>query len=551
MVRARAKSLKWKSSSHGKMVIELFEQARHQEALLAARVIAAARAGTSLEQFAADDCLEAISESFHTPLEALALAGDAASVGRLVEAGAVVNLSGRHSVMQIAYHSGSAETIQVLLQKGASLQACPELAYRYSLAVVHEALPGWARVYPRVLEPVGSLEASAVMGWSVVGSGWQQGSVGVLMIYLGSRLVLVPIGPGGAPDKCGELLYDVPLELCTPEVRPVRFAGFLRVLNSGSGVVTEFEMNDVSGASYCYEALNAACDQRRNLMAQAVDQGPVRQIIGSHLATRPALRAAFTLPDFFGMRYRKTHRQGNSSFDVYKQQFEEWCEQAGCRSREPIQLTIERFSLVEQSFEFFRDCEAEQLQQSELLITFEGEAAIDWGGLRKEYWLSLLAALVDPSLGLFVQSASNAGYRVQPAPDAAQRRKLQTTFPSGILHGSNWEAARLRGFWLVGAVLGKALVDAQLVGAHFVAALYKQLMGCELVFADLEAAEPDLHRCNPECQICPRLNCGGFAGLLVGCLRMRTSTMVSATTRSQHQLEKMKLRWCQEDMIYW
>lgn len=51
----------------------------------------------------------------------------------------------------------------------------------------------------------------------------------------------------------------------------------------------------------------------------------------------------------------------------------------------------------------------------------------------------------------------------------------------------------LRYFHFCGRLLGKALFDRQIVNAHLVANLYKQILAWPVLVADLEALDDDVH----------------------------------------------------------
>merc|ERR1719502_934281 len=104
---------------------------------------------------------------------------------------------------------------------------------------------------------------------------------------------------------------------------------------------------------------------------------------------------------------------------------------------------------------------------------FEGEDGVDAGGVQREFFQLLLAALFDASYGMF-------------------RR------PSSSLQGKWWFSHTAfdsdAEFELVGKIFGLALYNGTHVTVPLASALWKRLLGAEVGLGDLRDLDPDLER---------------------------------------------------------
>ena len=99
---------------------------------------------------------------------------------------------------------------------------------------------------------------------------------------------------------------------------------------------------------------------------------------------------------------------------------------------------------------------------------------MDGGGLTRE-WLSLLTReIFRPSYALFLPAAD--GLTFQPNPTS----------------GANPE--HLEYFCFVGKVVGKAVLDGQLLDVHFTRPIYKHLLGLKVTLDDLQGSDPAMHK---------------------------------------------------------
>jgi hypothetical protein len=113
-----------------------------------------------------------------------------------------------------------------------------------------------------------------------------------------------------------------------------------------------------------------------------------------------------------------------------------------------------------------------------LRVHFIGEAGIDAGGLRAEFFQLLTWQLMAPSYGLFTQSSDGRSRWL--APDGAA--------------GSAADVAAQAQWRLVGTLLGLAIYNGVILELHLPRAFYKKLLGTPVGLTDLEAFEPVVGR---------------------------------------------------------
>jgi len=106
-----------------------------------------------------------------------------------------------------------------------------------------------------------------------------------------------------------------------------------------------------------------------------------------------------------------------------------------------------------------------------LKVIFEGEPAIDAGGVRKEFFQLLVEQLLAPDFGLFTSSDEGRTFWFSAA--------------------AAYEEAQ---FFLVGLVLGLAIYNATLLHLHFPKLLWRRLQNAPVQLADLKEVNPALWR---------------------------------------------------------
>ncbi|EFW99112.1 ubiquitin-protein ligase [Grosmannia clavigera kw1407] len=129
----------------------------------------------------------------------------------------------------------------------------------------------------------------------------------------------------------------------------------------------------------------------------------------------------------------------------------------------------------------FEDSFAEITRQSptdlkkRLMIKFDGEDGLDYGGLSREFFFLLSHEMFNPFYCLFEYSAHD-NYTLQINPH------------SGI------NPEHLNYFRFIGRVVGLAIFHRRFLDAFFIGALYKMILGKMVVLADMEGVDADFHR---------------------------------------------------------
>ncbi|KAJ7459905.1 hypothetical protein FB451DRAFT_1271939 [Mycena latifolia] len=138
------------------------------------------------------------------------------------------------------------------------------------------------------------------------------------------------------------------------------------------------------------------------------------------------------------------------------------------------EIKIRRTRVLEDSYGAVMALTAEDLKRR-LMVNFEGEDGLDYGGVGREWFFLLSHEIFNPSYGLFEYSThDNYTLQINPA--------------SGI------NPDHLSYFKFIGRCLGLAIFHRRFLDAYFVPSFYKMILGKAMTLADLEAVDADLHR---------------------------------------------------------
>lgn len=135
-------------------------------------------------------------------------------------------------------------------------------------------------------------------------------------------------------------------------------------------------------------------------------------------------------------------------------------------------IDITRNNVFMDSFEQFGRYNAESLRRK-LTFRFDGEEALDYGGVAREFYFLLSHEMFNPIYCLF-EYASHGNYTLQICPR------------------SDVNPEHLDYFKFIGRVVGTAIFHQRFLDAFFVSAFYKQILGVPIVPEDLETIDPEL-----------------------------------------------------------
>ncbi|ORY96177.1 hypothetical protein BCR43DRAFT_491214 [Syncephalastrum racemosum] len=129
----------------------------------------------------------------------------------------------------------------------------------------------------------------------------------------------------------------------------------------------------------------------------------------------------------------------------------------------------------------FEDAYAEVMRQApadlkkRLMIKFDGEDGLDYGGLSREFFFLLSHEMFNPFYCLFEYSAHD-NYTLQINPH------------SGI------NPEHLNYFRFIGRVVGLAIFHRRFLDAFFIVSFYKMILNKKVAVADMESVDADFHR---------------------------------------------------------
>lgn len=139
-----------------------------------------------------------------------------------------------------------------------------------------------------------------------------------------------------------------------------------------------------------------------------------------------------------------------------------------------LDLDVDRDHVVESSMEGLRYATRVDMLTRELNISFNGEEGIDAGGLTREWYTLLSRELFQSEYALFTKTKD--GVTFQPDPRSSVNEQ------------------HLEYFRFVGKLMGKALLEKQLMDVHFTRSFYKHVLGQSVGFNDLESVDPEYHK---------------------------------------------------------
>ncbi|KAG6969402.1 hypothetical protein JG687_00003248 [Phytophthora cactorum] len=110
-------------------------------------------------------------------------------------------------------------------------------------------------------------------------------------------------------------------------------------------------------------------------------------------------------------------------------------------------------------------------------VVFDGEPALDAGGVMREWFTLLFAELFDPGFGLFVSTVGD-------------ERSYWINASSDLLLG---EEEHLAYFEFAGRLVGKAILEEHLMPVHLALPFLKHILGVPISFSDLQFLDDEIY----------------------------------------------------------
>ncbi|KAG7401189.1 hypothetical protein PHYBOEH_002373 [Phytophthora boehmeriae] len=139
---------------------------------------------------------------------------------------------------------------------------------------------------------------------------------------------------------------------------------------------------------------------------------------------------------------------------------------------EVLKLFLRRDHVVEESIEYFC-CMDDHDTRSVVRIDFAEETGVDAGGVHREWFTMVTELVVNPALGVFT----------------CTNHDTQTYF----FNANSTQAIsddHMGYFFASGRLVGRALLEGEVMGFHFAPALLKIILGIPITFRDFEELDP-------------------------------------------------------------
>ncbi|GME75218.1 unnamed protein product [Ambrosiozyma monospora] len=137
-------------------------------------------------------------------------------------------------------------------------------------------------------------------------------------------------------------------------------------------------------------------------------------------------------------------------------------------------IKVRRDHLMEDAFRDIMRQTPEDLKKR-LMIKFEGEEGLDYGGVSREFFQQLSHEMFNPFYCLF-QYASSDNYTLQINPN------------------SDVNPEHLNYFKFIGRTVGLGVFHRRFLDAFFVGAMYKMMLHKKIVLQDLESVDAELYK---------------------------------------------------------
>lgn len=136
-------------------------------------------------------------------------------------------------------------------------------------------------------------------------------------------------------------------------------------------------------------------------------------------------------------------------------------------------ITISRQHILDHSFNQFMKVCANDLKKK-LVIKFDNEEGVDYGGVSREFFITLSKEIFNPDYGFF--QLTNEDYAIQINPNSL-------VIPDA-----------LNFFHFVGRIIGLAIMHNRFLEVHFTRSVYKGLLKLNPTLEDMELIDPEYYR---------------------------------------------------------
>ncbi|TMW55998.1 hypothetical protein Poli38472_008646 [Pythium oligandrum] len=140
-----------------------------------------------------------------------------------------------------------------------------------------------------------------------------------------------------------------------------------------------------------------------------------------------------------------------------------------------VEMVVRRNHIVEDSFRVIHALKPFQLRQR-WRVAFEGEPALDAGGVMREWFTLLFDELFDQRFGLFVSTVGD------------ERSYWINTY------SGEYRYDHLAYFQFAGRLLGKAILEEHLSTVHLALPFLKHILGVPISFSDLQFLDDEIYR---------------------------------------------------------
>ncbi|KAH0790301.1 ubiquitin-protein ligase 1 [Histomonas meleagridis] len=138
-----------------------------------------------------------------------------------------------------------------------------------------------------------------------------------------------------------------------------------------------------------------------------------------------------------------------------------------------LRITVRRDSILTDSFRRLGNTPVNELLKH-INVSFVGENGFDAGGLRRDWFTSLIKEILNANYALFLPSSNGRSYQPNPA--------------------SYVNTEHIQYFKFAGKILARALIDNVNVDAHLTTSFCKHILQTPVSLRDLEDVDETLHR---------------------------------------------------------